>query len=50
MDLILFLSKIFRHWDKAFQAEDSDLVLLILRQLSIERKDLLNEMRLLKLG
>jgi len=47
VDLILLLSKILGHWDKTFQAEDSDLILLILGQLSVKRKDLLYKMRLL---
>lgn len=50
MDLILFFSEIFSHGNEALEAENSDLILLVLRKLSEQGHYFLDEVGLLKLS
>ena len=47
VNLILILSKIFCHGNETFKAKNSDVILLILRELSEEWKKFLDQVRLL---
>lgn len=50
MDLVLLLRQIFGHGNEALEAHHANGVLLILGQLSEDRKNLLEHVLLLKLG
>ena len=50
MNLILLFVKILSHWDKAFKAENSNSVLLVLKELLKEREKFIDEVTLFELG
>jgi hypothetical protein len=50
VNLVLLLRKIFGHWNEGLEAHDSNGILLILRQLSENWQDLLENMLLFKLS
>ena len=50
MDLVLLLGKILGHWDQRLKAHDSNGILFILRQLSEDWQNFLENMLLFKLS
>ena len=50
MDLVLLLGEVLSHWDERLKTHDSDGILLVLRELSEDWKDLLQNVLFFELG
>jgi len=50
VDLVLVFCQVLGHWDKTLDTQNTDLVLLILRQLSESGQQLLQDVLFVKLG